>query len=131
MKASGAFNGLPRELRTRSIPSCTAHVSFGVKRTSLPVSSLFTLGQPQRRHLLHSRLRHGVAHHDQHHRWRERSKLRARDLRDGRYITFRSEATNLTGTADANGNTDDIFLYDTVAKTTTNITDGGSGYSSS
>ena len=46
---------------------------------------------------------------------------------DGHYITFSSQASNLTGTADANGNTSDIFVYDTVAHTTTNITDGGNG----
>ena len=48
---------------------------------------------------------------------------------DGHYVTFYSDASNLTGTADANGSTSDIFVYDTVAHTTTNITDGGNNAS--
>jgi hypothetical protein len=46
---------------------------------------------------------------------------------DGHYVTFYSGASNLTGTADANGKTSDIFVYDTLTHTTTNITDGGNG----
>jgi hypothetical protein len=44
---------------------------------------------------------------------------------DGHYVAFWSQASNLTGTPDTNGNTADIFIYDTVNHTTTNITDGG------
>ncbi|WP_336491997.1 hypothetical protein [Methylobacterium nigriterrae] len=50
---------------------------------------------------------------------------------DGHSVTFFSDATNLVpGQTDLNGATQDIFVYDAVAKTTTNITNGANGYSS-
>ncbi len=48
---------------------------------------------------------------------------------DGHTVAFHSYATNLTGQTDLNGSALDIFVYDTVAKTTTNITNGGNSYS--
>jgi len=49
---------------------------------------------------------------------------------DGHYVAFYSNATNLvSGQTDENGTTQDVFVYDTVSKTMTNITNGGDGYS--
>src|SRR5205085_1803185 len=45
---------------------------------------------------------------------------------DGQHVAFYSSASNLVaGQTDTNGGIEDIFVYDTVAKTTTNITHGG------
>lgn len=45
---------------------------------------------------------------------------------DGSTVVFHSNASNLVdGQTDANGNSQDIFIYDVATKTTINITDGG------